>query len=470
MRRADDGAVKASLLARLDRLPVMSIHYVWALLLAVNIMLEYYDNAIFAYASPTIKIYVDLSTAQIGIISSAFFVGMIVGGLAGGSLSDRYGRRSVLVWTTVLYSLGALATAFAPSYETILASRVITGIGCQAAMSVLLVYIAEMFPAKSRGRFLSVATFGFVVSAMGAAALAMLYLPQGGANAWRHLFLVGSVGLLIAPLIRFTLPESVRWCVSMGHLDRAEKTISNLEQRALRRGPLGPLRALVIHENTKGPTLRDLLNNSSVMRTIAIVGICYFGATLAYYLFANWGVYALVHGLQYPLEEAYRVQFLWNTIYCITPLLTYLFLDRVERKTTIFIASVCSAVPLIVLGVSTSSWVVTSAGGIAAIVTGIVVNAYYTYIPETIPTLFRALGSGIVLSCGRIGGAAAGVVGAALFSSGGMQGVMIAAAVCYIIFAIPVVLFGPRTTNRSLESVSFEENLSSSARAERQSI
>lgn len=466
MHRVDE-AVKASLLARLDRIPVMGIHYGWALLLAVNVMLEYYDNAIFAYASPTIRMYADLSTAQIGVISSAFFVGMIMGGLVGGSLADRYGRRSVLVWTTVLYSLGALATAFAPSYETILASRVITGIGCQAAMSILLVYISEMFPAKARGRFLSVATFGFVISALGTAALAMLYLPQGGANAWRHLFLVGSVGLLIAPFIRFTLPESVRWYVSMGLLDRAERTISDLEQRALRRGPLAPPRPILMRGDAKGPTLHDLLNNKVVMRTIAIIGIAYFGSTLAYYLFANWGVYALVHGLQYPLEEAYRVQFLWNAIYCITPLLTYLFLDRIERKTTIFITSLFSAIPLVILGLSTNNWIVISAGGLAAIVTGMVVNAYYTYIPETIPTLFRALGSGIVLSFGRIGGAAAGVIGAALFTSGGMQGVMIAAAVCYVIFTIPVVLFGPRTTNRSLESVSPEEQIVPPVRTDR---
>ncbi|SPA43690.1 membrane protein of unknown function [Cupriavidus taiwanensis] len=103
----------ASILARLDRLPVMASHYVWAALLAANLMLEYYDNAIFAYASPTIKAHTSLSTEQIGFISSAFFIGMLVGALVGGRLSDQWGRRSVLVWTTVLYSLGALATAFA---------------------------------------------------------------------------------------------------------------------------------------------------------------------------------------------------------------------------------------------------------------------------------------------------------------------------------------------------------------------
>ncbi|QUN32319.1 MFS transporter [Cupriavidus sp. KK10] len=447
----------ASILARLDRLPVMASHYVWAALLAANLMLEYYDNAIFAYASPTIKAHTNLSTEQIGAISSAFFIGMIIGALVGGRLSDQWGRRSVLVWTTVLYSLGALATAFAPTYETILASRVITGIGVQAATSVLLVYIAEMFPGTARGRFVSIVTIGFVVSGIGAAALAMFYLPHSSSEAWRNLFLGGSVGLLIAPLARFILPESVRWCVSRGRFDRAEGIVSELEARALRHGPLDEPAIATVQPTAAAPTLRDLFNDKALLRTIAVLTLGYFGASLAYYLFGQWGVYSLVYSLKYSEEHAYYIQFLWNVIYGATPLVAMLFLDRYERKSTILVVSVLSALPLAVLGISATSWAVTGAGGLAAIITGLVVNAYYTYIPETIPTQLRALGSGIVMSGGRFGGAAAGVLGAALFSASGMAGVMLAAAACYIVFSIPVALFGPRTTNRSLEAVAGDE-------------
>ena len=448
----------ASILARLDRLPVMASHYVWAALLAANLMLEYYDNAIFAYASPTIKAHTSLSTEQIGFISSAFFIGMLVGALVGGRLSDQWGRRSVLVWTTVLYSLGALATAFAPTYETILASRVVTGIGVQAATSVLLVYIAEMFPGKARGRFVSIVTFGFVVSGIGAAALAMFYRPHSSSEAWRNLFLGGSIGLLIAPLARFILPESVRWCVSRRQFDRADRIVGELEARALRRGPLDEPAIAAMQPIAAAPTLRDLINDKALMRTIAVLTLGFFGASLAYYLFGQWGAYSLVYSLKYSEEHAYYIQFLWNVTYGATPFVAMLFLDRYERKSTILVVSVLSALPLAVLGISATSWVVVAAGGLAAIITGLVVNAYYTYIPEAIPTKLRALGSGIVMSGGRFGGAAAGVLGAALFSSGGMTGVMLAAAACYIVFSIPVALFGPRTTNRSLEDVAGDDS------------
>ncbi|WP_179405614.1 MFS transporter [Burkholderia guangdongensis] len=456
MNRSDT-QVRFNLLARLDRLPVMAIHYIWAGLLAANLTLEYYDNAIFAYAIPTIKTHTNLSLEQIGFVTSAFFVGMMIGALVGGVLSDKLGRRSVLVWSTALYSLGALATAFSTGYETMLAARVVTGIGVQAATSVLLVYVAEMFPHRARGRFGSIVSIGYVVGGIGAAALTMFFLPHGGPNAWRHLMIAGSIGLVIAPLVRFTLPESVRWQTSKGLFGRAEAAVGNLEARALRYGQLDEPQIAAVIENAKEPTLRELLKHKGVLRTVTVLAIGYFGTYLGYYLYANWSAYALINGFKYSEEHAYYVMFLWNVIYGVTPFLTMRILDRSERKSTILVTSILSALSLAVLGISTTSWVVIGAGGVAAVITGMVINAYFTYIPETIPTQLRALGSGMVISGGRFGGAASGVLGAALFSHGSMEAVMLAAGACYVIFAIPVVLYGPRTTNRSLEVVTRDE-------------
>ncbi|WP_232317400.1 MULTISPECIES: MFS transporter [Ralstonia] len=109
------------------------------------------------------------------------------------------------------------------------------------------------------------------------------------------------------------------------------------------------------------------------------------------------------------------------------------------------------------LVLSTSYWAVAVIGGALAVFSGFVLNAYYTYIPETMPTQLRALGNGIVMSGARVGGGASGVMGAALVTAGGLQYVTWTAAAIYIAFAIPVLTFGPRTTNRSLEAVADEQ-------------
>ncbi|NKX87056.1 MFS transporter [Nocardia coubleae] len=446
----------ARLAARLDRLPVISPHIAWISVLAINLALEYYDNALFAYVLPSIAESTGLSLPQLGTVGSAFFVGMVVGALAGGRLSDRFGRRQILIWATVVYSAGALATAFATSFEAMLFARFITGLGVQAATSVLLVYVAEMFPSKTRGRFASVLTTGFVVVAPLVAFLALVAIPNGGPDTWRHLFIIGSAGLVIAPIARFILPESVRWQISRGRYDEAERLVVELETIALRRGPL-PEPAVVPDAPLEKKSLREVLANPKVIRVLAVVGIGYFGSTLGYYLFGNWALYSLIEGLKYDEGKAYQIQLVWNVVYCVTPLVALVLMDRVERKTLIFGGAIVSAIPLVLLGVSTQSWVVTAAGGAAAITTGLVVNVYYAYIPEAMPPQGRGIGTGIVIGIGRAGGAVSGVLGAALFGRWSIDGVMIAAAICYIVFSAVVLLFGPRTTQRSLEGVAVEE-------------
>ncbi len=445
--------------ARLDRLPVLPAHIVWIIILAVNLGLEYYDNALFAYVMPAIADGTGLTLPQLGAVSSAFFVGMVLGAIGGGRLADRFGRRPVLVWATALYSAGALVTALSSDFSVMMTSRFVTGLGVQAATSVLMVYVTEMFPSKVRGRFVSMMTFGFVLIAPTVAFVAMVVIPNGGPDTWRHLFMIGSVGLVIAALVRAILPESVRWQLSTGRTADAEATVTRLEEVARKRGRTLSEPESVLDSGVadgKG-SLRSVLADRKVLRAIAIVSIGYFGTTLGYYLFANWGLYALVNGLGYDEEKAYSVQFIWNIVYCATPVIAILLIDRMERKTLILATSIVSAVPLVLLGVSTNSWFVTASGGVAAITTGLVFTAFYVYGPESVPTHGRGLGSGIIMSVGRAGGAVSGVLGASLFGHGGIGGVMIAAAVCYILFSAFVFGLGPRTANRSLEQLSVDQ-------------
>ncbi|MEV6702440.1 MFS transporter [Streptomyces sp. NPDC051453] len=445
----------AAVSARLDRLPVMAPHIVWISILTVNLSFEYYDNALFAYILPAIMANSGLSLDQTGMVSSAFFVGMILGALFGGRLSDRLGRRRVLTWATVVYSLGALLTSVSNDYDLMLVSRVITGIGVQAATSALLAYIAEMFPSKSRGRFVSVVTGAFVIVAPLVGALAFYLVPGGGPDMWRHLFAVGGAGLLVAPLCRLLLPESVRWYASRGQIDKGEEIVRGLEARALRRGPLPEPQ--LIETGARRLGLRDIFGNRRMLFTVLVLSAGYFGSTLGLYLYQNWSTYVLVDGLGYSESTAYGIIMTWSIVYAVTPFLALVLMDRIERKTLVLSMSVISALPILVLGLSANSTVVLVAGGAAGIVTGIVLTVYYAYIPETIPTEARGLGSGIIISIGRVGGAASGVLGAALYAGWGRAGLMAVAAASYVVFSIVVLLFGPRTTNRPLEGVTADD-------------
>ncbi len=197
--------------------------------------------------------------------------------------------------------------------------------------------------------------------------------------------------------------------------------MEKLEAKALRKGPLSEPKP-VPDQSSERPSLRDLITDKSILRVVSIISIGFFGATLGYYLFANWALYSLVEGLHYSEEKAYGIQMIWNVVYCVTPFVTFFIMDLFERKNLMFITAVISAITLVFLGTSPDDWMVIVSGGAAAIITGIVINVYYTYIPEAIPLKFRGLGTGVILSAGRTGGAVSGVLGAALFSQGGIEG------------------------------------------------
>ncbi|MGN5477558.1 MFS transporter [Cupriavidus basilensis] len=398
-----------------------------------------------------------MSTEQIGVISSALYVGMVIGALVGGWLSDRVGASS---------SAGV-------GHGHVLARRDRDGVRprvrddpdfalrdwtrLQAATSVLLVYVAEMFPRHARGRFLSLVTMGLHGLCSDCGGIGHV-LPAYGRTEHLAVPVLGRRHRLADCTRRVFLSAGVSAVVRLtGKLEHAAQIVATLEARALCKGPLDEPHPSAAQGGAANATLRDLLRSKAVLRNLIVLFVSYFGVYLAYYTWINWSIYALVYGLKYPQKDAYFIMFIWVVVYGVMPFIAMRLLDRWERKNTILCMSVSCALALGVLGLSTSYWAVAVIGGALAVFSGFVLNAYYTYILETMPTQLRALGNGIVMSGARVGGVVSGVMGAALVTAGGLKYVTWTAAAIYIAFAIPVLIFGPRTTNRSLEAVADEE-------------
>ncbi len=440
-----------TLLARLNRLPTLKLHYVWVALLAIHQALEFYSNTIFAYAAAIIQANSSLNTEQIGMIIGIVFIGMIIGSAIGGKLSDMFGRRTVIIWATILYSVSSLVTAYAQSYEVILLSRLVTGIGLQAANSVVYVYVAEMFPSQTRGRFMAITTFGFFIGTMSAIAIPTFYLPTAGLDGWRHAFYIGWIGFILVVLTRLYLPESIRWLVDKHKFHAADNHLHTLEQKALTKGRL-PALEIVKTENIVDESFTQLLKNPKMLKLVAVVSLGLFTSTLGYFLYGNWITYSLVYGLHYTEAKAYNIAFYWGLIYGLTPIFSaYILNSRFERKNMIMINSIICAVPLVIIGISSSDWAIGISGAVMAIASGVIFNLYFLYIPEMLPTSLRASGSGAMIGFGYTGGAISGALGAWLFDQGGIESIMIIAAACYLIFAIPILIFGPRNADLSIE-------------------
>jgi AAHS family 3-hydroxyphenylpropionic acid transporter len=141
----------------------------------------------------------------LGLFFSASGAGLLLGAVVGGRISDRLGRKSVLVASIAAFGLFSLLTSVAPDMESLTAARFLTGLGLGGAMPNLIALAADSSAAKSRNASIAIAFIGMPVGAV-AASLIVFFLPL---EAWRVVFQVGGAApLIVAPLMFLYLPAT----------------------------------------------------------------------------------------------------------------------------------------------------------------------------------------------------------------------------------------------------------------------
>lgn len=446
-RAAEHRAAAGRLAARLERLPrATRSHRGWMALLGVLFVCDLMDTNALAYAAPGIRAEWGLSVAQLGQLTSYSFLGMFAGGIVGGRLSDRLGRRRVLVWATTLYSAASLLSALAPDTAVLGVLRVVTGFGIQAVTGVLLVYVAEMFPGVSRGRcqalMLGVGSLG--VPLVATAARLIVPLSPG---AWRWLFVLGAIGIVPAVLARFLLPESVRWAAVNGRLAEARATVERLEAQLP--GPLPEIaRVNAIHEHKKAS---DLLAPGMRRRTI-VATLCLVLGTLGVFGFNGW-VPTLLVERGYTTAEALTI----TTIFSVGPPLGALFAmllsDRFQRRTTSLVLTAIIAALMLVFAFTGSYALLVVSGFAVTMLLQSNTAVVYAYLPEVFPTVLRGLGSGLANGFSRLAGFGNAFLIAAVAAAFGFGGVFTLTAVFILGCGLTVGLFGERTRGRRLEEI-----------------
>jgi len=437
--------------ARLDRLPVTRRHVFWIVVLGLGYLVEMFDNVVFSFLAPTIRAEWGLSIGQVGLVTSAVFIGMTFGAIGGGRLSDRFGRRPVLLWASVFYSLTSVMSALAPNFEVLFLSRVLTGIGVQAAAGVIFVYISEMFPTRARGRFLAVTIFiGGISNPL--TSFAALAIAPSGEGAWRWVFAFGVVGFVVAAVAAVGLPESVRWLTANGRTEEAERVATKLEAIASSKGELSPVAPEP--ETVHSGTYRDLLARP-YRRRMLLLGSAFAVFIFGLYGFSSWMPTVLVdRGMEQ--SEALRVASIASFGVVLAPLLLFAVSDKIERKTAVLVAVLAAGAAMIVFGQTSNASVLIVAAVVVQTALVAATTSFYTYIPEVFPTHIRGVGAGVVGGVARLGGVASGVVVAAIYSGLGSAALYLILGLAMFAVGVVVAVFGPRTTGRSLEEISKE--------------
>jgi MFS transporter, putative metabolite:H+ symporter len=440
------------LAARLDRIPVITpTHRRWVGLLGFLFVFDLVDLNSFAYAAPALRQEWGISIGEVGAITSAGFVGMFLGAIVGGRLSDRIGRRPVMIGAVFFYSLFSLLSAFATGPLMLGGLRVLTGFGLQAMTGVLLVWVSEMFPRALRGRYqamlLAIGLAGVPIAAW----VARLVVPMG-VGAWRWIFVVGALGAIGGVVALKVLPESVRWSAAHGR-PGDPRIVESMEREAEARTKesVEPLPAPVPDRPVVPGKVSELLRGATLRKTVVAAGACVF-LILSFYGFSSW-VPTLLVERGYSTAESLTYSSILAIAAVPGALLAMPIIDRFERRTVVLSLQVVVAVLLLLFGLIDHPAAIIVCGFGAAMLMQTGVATLYTYIAEVFPLHLRGLGSGIANGSGRLAGVLGGFLVAALYSGLGLTSVYVYLAVAALLMGLVLGLFGERTTNRRLEDI-----------------
>ena len=336
--------------------------------------------------------------------------GYVVGTLVLSPLSDRIGRRNMLMVTMLLTGIGSLYSALAPDYTNFVLARVVTGMGVGADLAVINTFVGEVAPRRNRAKWISVI---FINSSLGALLGVWLGLvlttpsapwpnglrfAQAGpsfTDGWRWMYAVGALLALIAILLRVRLPESPRWLVGKGRLAEADAVVSDMEKMASRHGPLAaPSEDVPVDSpSSDGHTPYATLLGSRVylLRVLLLLSV-WFLAYITVFSFAA-GFTSLLTALKYPPPAAGVIVAVGAFGFLACALFAAAFAERLERKLWLPIGALITIVGGVIVAEAGTNRPIAFVGA-AVVFFGFNVWVPMTYAlsTESFPTRARATG------------------------------------------------------------------------------
>ena len=203
-----------------------------------------YDWVVIGGAKPFYERFFEIASSanlQAWAMSCAL-IGCIVGAVASGVVSDKFGRKWPLLVSAFLFTIASLGTGMAGSYTIFVIFRIIGGIGIGLASALSPMYIAEVAPAHLRGRFVSLNQMTIVIGILAAQIINLLIaekVPVGatdvfiqaswnGQVGWRWMFFACAVPAIAFFLLTFLVPESPRWLMKAGKPEKALPTLKRI--------------------------------------------------------------------------------------------------------------------------------------------------------------------------------------------------------------------------------------------------
>lgn len=357
-----------------------------------------------------------LGPEQIGLLTSINSLGMAAGAAAAGILADRFGRKPVLLWTLLIFSVASGLSAFAAGFAILCVLRFVAGFGLGGELPVASTLVSESMPAAERGRAVvlleSFWAVGWIVSAL----IAFFIIPDYG---WRIAFAIGAVPALYALYLRRAIDDSPRFA----EIKKAPVSLRN--------------RVIAVW-------------SAEYRRSTIMLWILWFTVVFSYYGMFLWlptvmvlKGFSLVRSFEYVLIMTLaQLPGYFTAAYLI---------EKFGRKFVLVVYLLFTAVSAAWFGNATTEGMLLAAGICLSFFNLGAWGGMYAYTPELYPTAIRSTGAGLATSFGRIGGIIAPLlVGVLVGRDMAIGSIFMIFFVTIIIGALAVLFLGKETKGTEL--------------------
>ena len=319
-----------------------------------------YDTAVINGAVAAIDDEYNASNLALGLTVSAALLGSAVGAMIAGRLADRYGRLHAMRAAALLFFISAVGSGLAWSLASLAVFRVVGGIAVGVASVIAPAYIAEIAPARIRGRLGSLQQLAIVTGiflallvdyAVAAAAGGSKNEWLLGLEAWRWMFLAMTVPSLAYGVLSFTIPESPRWLVARDRLPEARRVLGRLlgDQGVNRK--IGQIQDTLQHETV--PSWRDLRHPKLGLLPLVWVGIGlsvfqqFVGINVIFYYSS-----VLWQAVGFSESDSLLITVITSVVNIVTTLVAISLIDKLGRRPLLLIGSAGMAVSLGLMAVA----------------------------------------------------------------------------------------------------------------------
>ena len=272
-----------------DEAPVTTRYWLSIIIFAVTGVVDFFDFFVVGFLVSVLAPKWHLTFGQTSIMLMSAGIGAMLGSLASGSLTDRFGRKPLAVAGVLICGLSSGAIAFIPEDGWVLFAvlRFFVGFGLAAGAAAAVPAMVEFAPTRHRTLVTSLVVVPVAFGILSASVTASFLLPLIG---WRGLAAVGFMPIILAVLTMLVMPESPRWLISKGRMRDAERNIRKLYRVGAHAVAMPELPVV------SSATFADLF---AEQRRFWLTVLTWFGASTAVYGVFLWGptIIALLLGV-----------------------------------------------------------------------------------------------------------------------------------------------------------------------------